>query len=155
MASADADDEVRQFVEHTAMLLADWGVPRMAARVLMAAMVSPEGVVTARDLGDRLGVSPAAVSGAVRFLIHAGILVREPVAGSRRDHYRLRNDLWYEATLTKNDRLLARLVELSDQGVKALGGPATPAGERVAEMRDFYAFLLGELPALVEKWRRR
>ncbi|MQA17749.1 MAG: MarR family transcriptional regulator, partial [Pseudonocardiaceae bacterium] len=142
------DEDVRQFVEHTAMALAEWGFPRMAARVLMAAMVSDDGVVTARGLSGQLGVSPAAVSGAVRYLIHVGLFTREPAAGSRRDHYRLRQDLWYEASLTKNDRLLARLAELAEDGAKALGGPSTAAGARVAEMRDFFAFLQSEVPAM-------
>jgi hypothetical protein len=34
-----------------------------------------------------------------------------------------------------------------------LGGQDTPAGERVAEMRDFFTFLRGQLPALLERWR--
>ncbi len=44
------------------------GMPRMPARVMMALIAAPEGGYTASQLGERLGVSAAAVSGAVRYL---------------------------------------------------------------------------------------
>jgi len=142
---------VRRFVEHTAMTLADWGFPRMPARVLMAMMSADEDALTAADLGERLGVSPAAISGAVRYLMQIGILVREPVPGSRRDRYRLPYDAWYEASATKGG-LFKTLADLADDGAAALGGPATPSGARVAEMRDFFLFMQTELASLLDKW---
>lgn len=81
----DRDEEgVRRFVEHMAMSWAEWGFPRMAARVLMVMMAADEEALTAAELGDRLEISPAAVSGAVRYLIQIGMLAREPVPRPRR-----------------------------------------------------------------------
>lgn len=147
------DHEVREFVEHAAVALAEWGFPPMSARVLMAAMTVPSGVVSAPELAARLDASPAAISGAVRYLGHVGLFVRAPGRGSRRTYYRLRDDVWYEAALTKNHGLIGRLVEMCDDGVKVLGGPDTEAGARVAEMREFLAFMRAELPGMLERWR--
>ena len=146
------EQAVRRFVEHMAMTLADWGFPRMPARVLMTMMSSDEGSLTAADLAEQLGVSPAAISGAVRYLTHVGLLAREPVPGSRRDRYRLPDDTWYEATATKG-QLLKTVTDLAEEGVTALGGLATPSGARVAEMRDFFQFVQGELDGLLQKWQ--
>ncbi len=146
------EEAVSRFVERTAMVLADSGFPRMPARVLMAMMSADEDSLTAADLGERLGVSPAAISGAVRYLIQLGMLAREPSPGSRRDRYRLPDDTWYEASVTQEE-LLTTVANLADDGVTALGGPDTPSGARVAEMRDFYRFLRAELPALLDKWK--
>ena len=44
------------------------GMPRMPARVMMALVGSPDEGYTAAELAERLGVSAAAVSGAVRYL---------------------------------------------------------------------------------------
>ncbi|MQA81211.1 MAG: MarR family transcriptional regulator [Streptosporangiales bacterium] len=150
---APVDDEVRKFVEHAGLALAEWGFPPMSARVLIAAMTVPSGVVSAPELGERLDASPAAISGAVRYLGHLGMLIRVPGMGSRRNYYRIQDELWYGAALTKNEVLFARLVDVCDEGITALGGPDTEAGERVAEMRDFLAFMRAELPGMLERWR--
>jgi len=151
---AAARDElaVRSFVEHMAMTLEAWGFPRMPARVLVTMMGADEASLTAAELGERLDVSPAAVSGAVRYLTQLGLLERAPAPGSRRDHYRMPDSVWYEASVTKGG-VLKTLADLADGGVAALGGPATPAGARVAEMRDFFYFVQAELEGLLAKWQ--
>ena len=146
------EEGVRHFVEHFAMTLADWGVPRMPGRVLLALMSADEDSLTAAELAGRLGVSPAAISGGVRYLMQVGLLARQPVHGSRRDRYRMPNDAWYEATLVKTT-MLKTFSDIADEGVAALGGPSTPSGARVADMRDFFRFCEAELPVLLEKWR--
>jgi hypothetical protein len=97
-------------------------------------------------------VSAAAVSGAVRYLVHMGLLAREPDPGSRRDRYRLPDNVWYEASVIKGG-LLKSVADLADSGVDALGGTATPSGARIAEMRDFFLFIQVELDDMVAKWR--
>jgi MarR family len=151
--SAPPRDEaaMRQFVEQMARLLADWGVPRMASRVIWALMCADERSLTAGELADRLGVSPAAISGALRYAIQINMVAREPVPGSRRDHYRLVDDSWYEVTVTKMT-LINTLATAAEDGVRLAGGSKTPAGERLAGMRDFYLFVQESLPELLEKW---
>jgi DNA-binding transcriptional regulator GbsR (MarR family) len=145
---------VRQFVEHTARFLADFGFPRMSARVLMTLMTAEEESLTSADLQERLGVSAAAISGSVRHLTQVGLLVREPVMGSRRDAYRLHSDGWYEGTVTKG-RFFERIGQLLDKGVGAVGGPDTSSGLRVAEMREFFHFWEIQLDEVAEKWRAK
>jgi predicted transcriptional regulator len=150
--SARDEPAVRDFVEKMAMTLEYWGFPRMPGRVLVAMMSADEDSLTAADLSTRLSVSPAAISGAVRYLIQFGLLERAPVPGSRRDRYRMPNGAWYEASVTKGD-VLKTLADLANGGVSALGGATTPAGTRVAEMRDFFRFVQDELDDLLTRWR--
>jgi predicted transcriptional regulator len=145
---------MRVFVEQMARTLADWGFPRMAGRVLFAMMSADEPTLTAGELAQRLAVSPAAISGAVRYLIQINMFEREPVPGSRRDRYRLVDDSWYEVTLAKMT-LIKTLADAADQGVAAAGGPETPAGARLANMRDFYLFVQEALPGLLDQWAIR
>jgi DNA-binding transcriptional regulator GbsR (MarR family) len=146
------EDGVRRYVEHMSMMLAEWGFPRMAARVMMLLTGAEEEALTAGELAERLGVSPAAISGAVRYLIRLGIVDRVPVPGSRRDLYRLQDHAWYEMTL-REQVLLKAIVEASEVGAEAAGGSATMAGARLTEMRDYFLFIQKELPTLLEKWR--
>jgi predicted transcriptional regulator len=145
------EQALRDVVEQFGRILADWGLPRMAARVLFVLMTADEPSLTAGELAERLQVSPAAISGAVRYLTHIRMVARDPVAGSRRDRYRLVDDSWYEVTLEKRT-LLTTLADLAREGVVAAGGERTPAGERLANMRDFYDFVQQEMPSLLDRW---
>ena len=54
---------------------------RMPARVFAALLASDDGALTSAELGEQLQVSPAAVSGAVRYL--AQVSTWSPASGSR------------------------------------------------------------------------
>ena len=142
---------MRAFVEQLALTFTDWGFPRMPSRVLVTLMAADEDALTAAELAERLDVSPAAISGAVRYLMHVGLLQRVPTPGSRRDRYRLPADPWYESASLK-DGFMGQVVAVSDDGVAALGTD-TEAGRRIARMRDFFAFVQTELGDLLAKWR--
>ncbi|EIF00921.1 GbsR/MarR family transcriptional regulator [Saccharomonospora glauca] len=145
------DEAVRSYVEKLAITLADLGFPRTAARVFAALTVSQSGRMTAGELADTLSISPAAVSGAVRYLEQLGLVTRERRPGERRDHYCLYDDLWF-ASFFKHDRTLRRWRDTTLEGVAAVGAD-TPAGRRLAETADFLDFFLAELPVLFERWR--
>ena len=78
------DQAVRQFIERFASLLADSGMPRMPARIFAALLSSDTSRRTAEELAELLQVSPAAVSGGVRYLVQVGLVSREAQPGSRR-----------------------------------------------------------------------
>jgi predicted transcriptional regulator len=141
-----------QFVESAAMAFADWGIPRMAARVLLTMTIADEDALTAAELAERLGVSPPAISGAVRHLVRTGLLERRPVPGSRRDLYRLRDDAWYTSSATEG-AVYQTLADLAGEGARALGGAGSPAAARVTEMRDFFRFVRSEMAGILDKWR--
>ena len=144
------EGQVRSFVEQMAMFLSDWGFPRMAARVLMALMSADEERLTAGELAGRLEVSPAAISGAVRYLQQLHLIERVPVPGARSDAYEVPRNAWYTAAIVKGG-LYKRLADLSDEGVKALGEGGAGA-ERIGEMRDFFLFLDDEVGLLLDRW---
>ncbi|MDX6743898.1 MarR family transcriptional regulator [Actinocorallia sp. A-T 12471] len=143
---------VRDFVERMALAWAEMGFPKMAARVLMTFMAADAPVLTAAQLRDALDTSPAAISGAVRYLMHIGMLRRHPLPGSREHAYSLYEDTWYQVTV--NSGFYTTMSGLTDDGVAA-AGPDTEAGRRLAEMRDFFVFLEAEMGGLVDKWRRQ
>src|SRR3984893_18796668 len=92
-----AQDRMFGYIERFAAVLVAAGFPAMPARVFAALQVAESGRLSAAELAERLRVSPAAVSGAVRYLIQIGLVHKERVPGSRRDYYRipgtLRDDL--------------------------------------------------------------
>lgn len=128
-------------------------MPRMASKVFAALLATDSGKLTAADLGEQLQVSPAAVSGAVRYLIQVGMVARRRESGSRRDHYVLHSDFWYELMVSDMTSMRG-WSEAFEYGVHALGQD-TPAGARILDSMEFFEFLQREWPALMEKWRNR
>jgi hypothetical protein len=147
------DEAVRRFVERFALNLTEAGMARMPARVFATVLVAEDGRRTAAELAGQLSVSPAAVSGAVRYLTQLRLLARGREPGERVDHYRVSSGTWYEA-IARRDEMVARwLVDLAD-GVKAVG-PGTAAGARLEETRAFFTYLLEEVPRMLDRWRAR
>lgn len=144
-------DAVSRFVERFAAELTEGGMQRTAARVFAALLASDDASLTSAELGALLQVSPAAVSGAVAYLSQVGMVSREREPGSRRDRYRLHNELWY-ATFANRNSVLTRWEHTLRDGADSLGRE-TPAGARIAETSAFFEFLHSELGGLMDRWK--
>lgn len=152
VTGAGRDEEaMRRFIEQFALDLEEAGIPRMPARVFAAILVDDDGRLTAAELADRLRVSPAAVSGAVRYLTQLRMVARGREPGERHYHYRFSSDTWYEV-VTRRDEILARWEQDLQEGIKAVG-PDTPAGARLEENRQYFEFLHSEIPRVMARWR--
>ena len=141
---------VRQFIQRFGSLLADAGMPRMPARIFAALLTTDSSRLTAEELAGLLQVSPAAVSGGVRYLIQVGLVSRETEPGSRRHVYRMPENVWHEV-LRVRDRIMMRWADTMRGGAEVLG-PGTPAGARLAESALYFEFVSKELPALLDRW---
>ncbi|GAP47093.1 transcriptional regulator TrmB [Streptomyces azureus] len=144
-------EAVSRFVESFAAQLVEAGLARMPARVFAALLSSDEGSMTSAELGEQLRISPAAVSGAVRYLAQQHMVSREREPGSRRERYRVHGNQWYEA-LTNREAVIKRWEGALREGVTSLGAD-TPAGRRLAETLAFFEFVETEIVAMMERWR--
>lgn len=137
--------------EQAAAMLAAAGMARMPARVMMALVGSPDEGYTAADLADRLGVSPAAVSGAVRYLVSMRLIQRLSRPGDRRDRYDLTDDAW-SGMITANAPLYSAIAthmdRIADENTDA---PISVA--RAREIADFLRYLTERMPQLTDEWR--
>lgn len=151
--ASDAADATARFVERFAAEMTSAGMQRMASRVFAALLSSESAAMTSAELAERLQISPAAVSGAIRYLSQVDMVSRERDPGTRRDLYVLHNELWYE-TFTRRDQVLTRWEKILREGTDTLGSD-TAAGRRLAETAEFFAFLHGEMTGIMDRWRAR
>ena len=99
------------------------GCRRGCWRVLIA---DDEGASTAARLAEELQASPAAISGAVRYLSQVRLVVRHRRPGDRHDTWALHSDVWYEAVYSREGEV-ARWATLAREGVTRRGsGLARP-----------------------------
>jgi predicted transcriptional regulator len=146
-------DPLLSYVERFAGVLVAAGFPPMPARVFVALLVADSGGLTAADLAATLRISPAAVSGAVRYLIPLALVRKERVPGSRRDSYQVPNDVW-STLLRMRDQVMARWTGMLQDGI-GLVGADTVAGQRLADHAEFLEFVTGELGGVLERWEKR
>jgi hypothetical protein len=143
--------QVPQFVEDFALALTQFGFPRMPARVFSLAIAVPEESLTAREIAERLGVSAAAVSGAVRYLVNVKLIRRFRTPGERVDRFGLGPSVW-EPMFAAEIAAYGPLGELCERALD--GDQLTGLGrDRVAETRDFLRFMMGEMEGLLQRWR--
>lgn len=140
-----------EFVRRTAAALVAGGFPRMPANVLMALMGAEAASLTASELGERVGASAAAISGAVRYLETVRMVHRHRDTGSRRDRWELTEHAWYTAGVM-NTALYDQVIGLAETELQRLPRDSE-VHERIREMADFMAFVRDALPGILEAWR--
>lgn len=144
---------LQEVAEQLALVLTSLGLQRMTARALAALLFTEQPTMTMGELSERLQASAGAISGALKMLTSVGLVERVPMPGSRRDHYRLRDNAW-ALMFTNQNVSFSAMQSAAEAGIAATEDNSL-ARDRLTQMRDFYAFLLAEIPALLDRWREQ
>lgn len=145
-------DDVLDVVERFAITLADSGIPRMAARVFSFVLVDEADRYTAQELASSLGVSAAAISGAVRYLVQVNLLTRGRTPGARVDHYRIYDDDIWGAISDQRLPVLDEYAKAAAAGTAILT-EGSAGWRRMKETEEYFAFMAAEQHGMVERWR--
>jgi DNA-binding transcriptional regulator GbsR (MarR family) len=150
---AESSDRQAAAAEELALVLSSHGLQRMTARVLAALLFTEQPTMTMGELAEQLMASSGAISGALKMLTSVGIVERVPAPGSRRDHFRLRDNAW-AIQYTSQNEVTAAVIKAAEAGIATSDADGL-ARQRLVQMRDFYTFLLDEIPALLDRWYQR
>ena len=139
-------------VERLGQTLEAVGIPRMPARVFAFVLADDQETYTAAELARGLDVSPAAISGAVRYLTDTHLVTRERNPAGRGDLFRVRDgDIWGTIQAARAP-LLDRIVEQVQEAVDLLP-EGSPGRARVEETRDYFTFARDDVQQLAQRWR--
>lgn len=141
------------FAERMGGALTSVGLARLPSRIFSALLADPDGRMTAAELGAALQVSPASVSGAVRYLDGVGMIRREREPGTRRDVFVVDDDAWRD-TMLQADRIYAPLVAELDRALASFPED-DPARRRIAVTREFMLFVTEEMRSTFDRWQAR
>ncbi len=153
MASAPSDvipDPPADVVERLGGALAEVGIPLQPARVFAALLATEDGRRTSAQLVDLLDISPAAVSGAVRYLSQVRMIRRERERGSRRDVYVALDDAWHDMMM-QTDQLYAPILAALRGARDGLGADSR-AGDRMQLSAEFLEFISREMDVIARRW---
>lgn len=143
-------DRLLRVVERLAIVMADSGVPRMAARVYAYILADDADRYTARELADGLGVSLAAISGALKYLVNVRMVEREREPGARADSYVIDDDDLWSAVMSGQASMLEAWTQVIAEGADTLGN--TRGGLRLRESQLFFEFLGHDMESMVDRW---
>ena len=147
------DEDLLRAVERLAGMLYEAGMPRMAARVFSYALADDDEHYSAAELSEALRVSPAAISGAVRYLVGTRLLFKEREPGSRTDLYAIHDeDVWSAITVARAE-LLETWEDAVEEAAKLIGTDHR-GGRRLLETKEFFRFNREETLAMVDRWKR-
>jgi DNA-binding transcriptional regulator GbsR (MarR family) len=139
-------------VEHLGRTMETLGLPRMPARVFAFILADDQSTYTAAELAVGVGVSAAAISGAVRYLTDTHLVVRERNPAGRGDLFRVRDgDVWgtiQAARLPVLDHIVASVAQAAD-----MLPPGSAGRARVDETRDYFTFVRDDARGLDTRWR--
>ena len=143
-----------RFIERSADVLDEDGLPHMAGRVIAALLVCVPPYRSLDQLADEVRASKGAISMATQLLLRLGFIERISLPGERRHFYRLRSSFLEDLMSERTEHVL-RHRELFEAGMDLLGDEPTEAKTRLIEVQAYLDFLADELPELKKRWQAR
>lgn len=148
---SDPNDQLLHYVEEFGLFFEQFGLARTAGRMLGWLLVCDPPHQTMDELVEVLQVSKSSISTTSRMLIQSGLVSKVSFPGERKDFYRVSDDAWVQAWLSRNHQTIA-MRQLADRGLALLPEAELDRRNRLETMRDLYKFLEEELPKLTERW---
>jgi DNA-binding transcriptional regulator GbsR (MarR family) len=139
------------YVEKIANLLVMGGLPRIAGRMWAWLLICDPPQQGAADLASALQASRGSISAAARLLAGAGLVHRTTRAGDRREYFSVPEGAVISVL---NSRMPVTVAwrQVADEGLELLRDLPPERRARIQEVRDVYAFMEHELPAMLERF---
>ncbi len=152
--TADLEPSLQDFIGRLGLVFERRGAPGMAGRILAFLLVAPEAVQSSGSIARAVRTSSGSVSINTRLLQQMGLIERTSVPGRRGAFFRARRDAW-DVMFRSQIEDIRQFRHAFDLALDGLNDPSPERVQRLREVREFYAFMEEELPALVERWRQR
>ena len=149
--SADADERRAAFIEEMGQIMASFGMPHMAGRILAALLVATPPEQSASQLATTLQASRGSISTMTRLLEAPGLIERVRKPGDRKVYYRNTPDAWSRA-MTREAASMRVLRELAERGASLMEGESADARRGIEDTVAFLRFWEREMDAVLERW---
>ncbi len=148
------DERKRQFVEKMCIAFEMIGLPLMAGRIFAWLLICDPPYLSAEELAKLTGGSLGSISTQTRFLQGTKIIERVAIPGERKKYWRFSNGGW-STIMRVRSQVMQPFVDIADEGLEELSDQPESTLDRIKEMRDFYAFMIEEFPAMLDRWEEQ
>lgn len=151
----DTDSETRaEFIEEAGLAFEAADHPRMAGRIFGLLLIADRPMLSSAEIAKELKASKASVSTMTRALLQAGAIERVSRSGDRKDYFRITSES-FDGLIEEKVKVVNSFLKLLEKG-RPLTSPNNRWGRDCLEsMLEFYQWFSSEMPALIERWRRR
>jgi DNA-binding transcriptional regulator GbsR (MarR family) len=139
------------FVEEMGRTLAGYGMTPMAGRMWGWLLICEPPEQTAAEIADALQASRGAISGTARILASAGMIRRSTRRGDRREYFSAPPET-FDSFLANAGRIYRQFREMAERGLTAMADRPPESRARLQELRDVFAFVEQEVPAVVDRF---
>ncbi|MBL0887149.1 GbsR/MarR family transcriptional regulator [Myceligenerans indicum] len=144
------DEEAsRRYAEEVGVALTQMGTTPSFGTLLGWLLICEPRAQTITQLCDAVGLSKASVSTGMRALEQSGLVRRVPASG-RGHAYEIHDDAFARAI--DPTAKMRTFLEVLQRGLDLVGDDEARA-QRLRHSRDFYAFMIERVPALMEEFR--
>ena len=147
-------DKAKNFVEEVGIAFEQTGLPQMAGRIFGWLLISDPPYQSSAELAVALMASKGSISTMTRLLIQIGLIERFVIPGERHDNFRISPGA-FNCTMRRGlEEEIKMFRQLAERGLELLGERSSPRRQWLEEMRNSYAFMEKEFPALLERWEQ-
>jgi DNA-binding MarR family transcriptional regulator len=153
--SINSRDSERSFIEEVGVFFEGKGFPRMAGRMFGWLLISDPPHQSPSEMVEVLMASKGSVSATVRMLTQIGMIERYIIPGERHDHFRLREDGLRRTVQPGLEEEIRMFHQLAERGLELMHHEPSPRRQWLEQMRDRFAFMQKEFPAMMERFEKK
>ncbi|GGG95813.1 hypothetical protein GCM10011416_11850 [Polaribacter pacificus] len=143
-----------KYIEDVGLFYENYGLPKMAGRILGYLISSESDNNSFDDLKDSLKASKGSISGNVNLLLNQNMIERHMISGDRKSYYKIAlNNL--EKILESKVKSVTQFKIILEKGLQFDLSTDSLKKQNLNEILNYYEFLESEIPLLKIKWEQK
>jgi hypothetical protein len=144
----------REFIEDMGLLFEETGRTRMAGKILGSLLICSPPYQSALELAASTGGNKAAISIATREMMESGFVERFGLPGKKSVYYRVK-ERHLLGIIKQRLAAVEKFQPLALRGMNLVAGIDSKQYSRLKDLSELYDFLQGEMPRIIEEWKKR
>lgn len=144
------DKEKAAYIEETGLVFEEFGMTRMAGRILGYLLVCDKDEVSFNEIGKALHASKGSISGTTKLLINVGMVEQVSLPGDRKTYFRISRTK-VGTILKARISQFETLSETFSKG-KQLKTREDEVSVWLNEISSFYKWVGNEIESIIDRW---
>ncbi len=146
--------EKERYIEQVGLFYEQYGLPKMAGRILGYLISSDSNNNSFDDLKNSLKASKGSISGNVNLLLNQNMIEKHMISGDRKSYYKIAlNNL--ENILESKVKSVTQFKMILKKGLQFDASTDSLKKQNLNEILNYYEFLESEIPLLKIKWEQK
>ncbi|MFN2395291.1 MAG: GbsR/MarR family transcriptional regulator [Bacteroidales bacterium] len=142
------------YVEESGIFFETLGMTRMAGRIIGHLMVTDKEMVSFDELTQVLKASKSSISTNVKLCINVQFVKPVTTPGDRKTYFMLAPEISWVETFQRRMEQMNAMQKFLQKGLNLRSNQDDKPAQWIKDARDFYGWIIRELPDLLKKWER-